>query len=100
MFIVDDSNKIKHKRELFEQPYISKLADNQKCKGTLLFQTLKVGEKKVPSELRMLANWTKYGRFYILLIQNQKISQTLKVEFKRKLIKCSLFSDVLLCSNN
>ena len=47
------------------------MAYNQKSKGTLLSQTLKVGEKKVPSEFRFLAYWPRYGRVYIFAIQNR-----------------------------
>ena len=49
-----------------KQTYLSQLAENQKNKGTLLSQTLKVVEKKVPSEFRCLANWPRYGRFIYL----------------------------------
>ena len=47
--------------------------DNAKNEGRLLFQTLKVGEKKVPSEFRFLANWQSYGRFCISAFQNQTV---------------------------
>ena len=39
------------------------MALNLENKGTLLSQTLKVGEKNVPSELRLVAYWLRYGRF-------------------------------------
>ena len=39
------------------------MARNLKNKGTSLSQTLKVGEKNVPSELRFVAYWLRYGRF-------------------------------------
>ena len=50
------------------------MAENPRNKATLLSRTLKVGEEKVLSEFRFLANCLRYGRF-----QNQKtaISQTL-----------------------
>ena len=52
--------------------YLNQLADNQKNKGTLLFQTLKVGEEKVLSEFRCVACWPRIGRLKIFAIQNQK----------------------------
>ena len=48
------------------------MADNKKNKGTLLSPTLKVGEDNVPSELRVVAYWLRYGRFQIFAVQNQK----------------------------
>ena len=41
------------------------MAEKSKKKGTLLYQTLKVVEKKVPSEFVLLANCPRYGRFYM-----------------------------------
>ena len=41
-------------------PYLSQKADNEKNNGTLLCQTLKVGEKKVPSEFIFLSYWPRY----------------------------------------
>ena len=39
-----------------KRPYLSRMADNQKNKGTLLSQTLKVGEKKVPIFTNLFAS--------------------------------------------
>ena len=38
----------------WKRPYLSQMDNNHKKKGTLLSQTLKVGEKKVPSEFTFL----------------------------------------------
>ena len=46
-----------------KRPYLNQLANNQKNKGTLLSRTLKVGENNVPSELRFVAYWLRYGCF-------------------------------------
>ena len=46
-----------------KRPYLSQTADNQKNEGTLLSPTLKAGENNVPSELRFVAYWLRYGCF-------------------------------------
>ena len=58
-----------------KQPYLSLMAENKKNRGTLLFQTLKVGEKKVPSELRFLANWDEiWTILYTFISKTENIS--------------------------
>ena len=46
-------------------PYLSPGALIQKNKGTLLSQTLKVEEKKVPLFFKILAPGPRYGRFLV-----------------------------------
>ena len=48
-----------------KQPYLSQMVDNKKIEGTSLSQTLKLRENKVASEFGFLADWLRYGRFYI-----------------------------------
>ena len=48
------------------------MANNIKNEDTLLSRTLKVEEKKVPSEFSFVAYWRRYGRFKIFAIQNKK----------------------------
>ena len=52
-----------------KRPYLSQITDNQKNKSTLLCQTLKVGQENVPSEIRFVTYWLRYGRFLIFAIQ-------------------------------
>ena len=84
--------------------------DNQKNKGTLLSQTFKVGEKKMPSEFRFLANWPRAfshneNRQMANLHQNSMntdISEDTMGYLTNlsDLVSLGIFSDKLLCKHS
>ena len=60
-------SKLKDINKMTKWQYLSPQAKNLKNKGTFFSPTLKVEERKVPSDFRLEAIWLSYGHFDVFL---------------------------------